>query len=319
MAEKKKNDADLSERRLIDWIKKRSAAAGNLVQIGPGDDAALVKLPSSRLLVAIDTIAEGVDFDLAGAAAAVGRKALAINLSDMAAMGAKALFCLVSVNLREDLPGRFARRLYSGMEAMAAKFDCPIVGGDVTGWSGGVVVTVAIAGVAAGKRAVTRAGARPGEKVFVTGTLGGSILGKHIRFTPRVAEGTWLARNFIPTAMIDISDGLGVDAGHIARESGVSIVLGAAGIPISRAARRIGTADGKSALSHAVGDGEDFELLFTLPAARAAKCVDEWPFKTRLTEIGTVREGKGVYLRHRDGQEEGIDTEGYEHLKRNSR
>ncbi|MCD6405487.1 MAG: thiamine-monophosphate kinase [Planctomycetes bacterium] len=317
---KRRKDTGFSERRLLDWIRKRSPAAGEVVQIGPGDDAALVKLPSSRLLVAIDTIAEGVDFDLAEAtAAAVGRKALAINLSDMAAMGASGLFCLASVNLRDDLPGRFARGLYSGMEAMAAKFGCPIVGGDVTGWPGGIVVTVAIAGVPEGKRAVTRAGARPGEKVFVTGTLGGSILGKHLRFTPRVAEGTWLARHCAPTAMIDISDGLGVDAGDIARESGVSLVLGAAGIPISRAARRLGAADGKTALAHAVGDGEDFELLFTLPAARADKCVDEWPFRTKLSEIGTVQKGKGVRLHHRDARVEGIDTEGYEHLKRNSR
>jgi thiamine-monophosphate kinase len=305
----------MPERELVRWIRRRAAFDKRLVPIGPGDDAALVTVSSPNLLVAIDTIAEGVDFTLAKATpAAIGRKALAVNLSDIAAMGGIPSWCLASVNLRECLGGAFARGLASGLLAAARKFKCPLVGGDITGWKGGVVVTVAIAGTPAGKKAITRAGARPGDIVFVTGTLGGSILGKHLSFTPRLAEAKWLATHTAPTAMIDISDGLGVDAAHVADESRVAMRLDAAALPISAAARRLARTSGKSPLHHAISDGEDFELLFTLPRAKAPAILRRWPFRTRLTVIGRADKGRGVTLTARDGTKERIDAEGYEHL-----
>jgi len=304
-----------SERRLIDWIRCRGQTASANVEIGPGDDTALVRMGSERLLMTVDTIAEGVDFTLPTASPRqIGRKALAINLSDIAAMGGRPSFCVASVALTRGIEETFARELYKGLRRAADRYGCPLVGGDVTTWDGGVVVTVAAGGVLAGKKAVRRNGARPGDLVLVTGTLGGSILGGHLRFTPRLAEGAWLAEMFPPTAMIDISDGLGVDSGHLAEESGCAISIEARGVPVSTAARRLAGESGKSALEHAVGDGEDFELLLTLPAAMAARCIEAWSFRTRLSVIGKVSKGAGVRLVHNDGSEERIDTKGYQHI-----
>ncbi len=312
---RRKKDKDMPERALIGWIRSRVSLDARKVPIGPGDDMALVAGPSKQTLVAIDTIAEGVDFVIGQARAeAIGRKALAVNLSDIAAMGALPTWCMASVALREGLGGDFAKRLASGLIKLARKYDCPLVGGDVTGWAGGVVVTVAIGGVPAGKKPVRRNGARPGDVVFVTGSLGGSILGKHLTFEPRIAEGAWLARNASPSAMIDISDGLGVDAAHIADESGVGILLDAARIPVSAAARRLAKSSGGTPLDHAARDGEDFELLFTARERKAGDIESRWPFKTRLTAIGKVRRGRHVLLETGAAEKVRIDTEGYEHL-----
>jgi len=305
----------LTEAELVGWIRNHTKVDPALVPVGPGDDAAVVKASGRRLVVTVDTIAEGVDFEIPAAAAReVGRKAVAVNLSDLAAMGAVPICCVASAVLRAGLGAGFAKDLYQGMRSIAAKFDCPVTGGDLTGWSGGVVVTVTAIGKPAGAAVVTRSGARPGDMVLVTGTLGGSICGKHLKFTPRVAEGVWLARNFAPTAMIDISDGLGVDAAHIAAESGCRVVIDAAAVPISAAARRLAGGGPGAAMDRAVGDGEDFELLLAMPAARAQKCMAEWPFRTRLTRVGEVLEGRGAVLRHGDGREERIDSEGYQHF-----
>jgi len=318
-----RGERGLSERELVRWIRGQLRYDKRVVQIGPGDDTALVAGPSRRTLVAIDTIAEGVDFTIGRGSDArriaeatpeeIGRKALAVNLSDIAAMGGIPAWCMASVTLREGLGAAFARGLTRGLLHLADKYECPLVGGDVTGWRGGVVVTVAIGGTAAGRRAITRSGARPGDVVVVTGALGGSILGKHLAFTPRVAEGIWLARHGSPSAMIDISDGLGVDAAHIADESGVAIQIDEAAIPVSAAARELARLDGKTALCHAIADGEDFELLFTMSNKAAAKAA-RWPFKTRLTVIGRVARGRGVTLLRTDGRKERIDAEGYQHF-----
>ncbi|MHC4712365.1 MAG: thiamine-phosphate kinase [Planctomycetota bacterium] len=312
---KQQRKKDLSEGELIAWIRKRIRHDRSLVPLGPGDDAAVVNAPTKRLLFAIDTIAEGVDFTLEGMTAyRIGRKALAINLSDIAAMGGRPLFCVASVVLRHGLTGSFSKSLYRGLEAAANKFSCPLVGGDITGWDEGIVVTVAVVGAPAGKRPISRSGARPGDVVCVTGTLGGSILGKHLTFTPRSAEAKWLATHFPPSAMIDISDGLGVDSGHIARESGCAILLDASAVPVSRAAARLAVEDGGTALAHAVGDGEDFELLFTLSARRAEMCHCAWPFGTKLTAVGKAERGRGSYLVFENKRRERIDSEGYHHL-----
>lgn len=313
---KRKSNADLAEREYIAWIRRHTHLDGRLVPIGPGDDCALVALPSRRLLAKVDTIAEGVDFTLDTATPEqIGRKALAINLSDIAAMGGRPVFCLASVTLRPGLGADFQKGLWRGLSQLSERFSCPLVGGDITGWKGGVVLTVMVCGTPVAKRAVTRDGARPGDVVLVTGALGGSILGHHLDFVPRLAEGAWLAKRCAPTAMLDISDGLGVDAAHIAAESGVAIEIDARRVPISAAARRLAKKDGVAPLRHAVHDGEDFELLFTMPAARAARAMAEKPFRTKITVIGRVTAGRGVWLVGADGERERIDAEGYEHLK----
>ncbi len=306
---------DPGEAELLRWIAARTRLDPARFPIGPGDDAALVNAPQRRLVVTVDTIAEGVDFKLESATAhQVGRKAVAVCLSDLAAMGAEPLCLVASAVLTRGLGGSFVKGLYKGMESAAARFDCPLVGGDLTSWAGDVVITVTALGTPVAAKAVTRSGARAGDAVFVTGSLGGSIRGKHLRFVPRLAESAWLVERFAPTAMIDISDGLGVDAGHIASESGCRICIEAARVPVSRAAHQMAAEGGACALTRAVGDGEDFELLFTLPTIKADKCIRCWPFKTRLSLVGEAVEGEGAVLRHADGKEEPIDSEGYQHF-----
>lgn len=305
----------MTEQQLVGWIRKRTRLDPRKVPLGPGDDAAVVNAGHGRVVVTVDTIAEGVDFTLdAMTARQVGRKALAINLSDLAAMGAEPLCSVASAVLTGGLGADFAKGIHEGIERLARKFSCPLVGGDVTGWSGGVVITVTALGVPAGEKAITRTNARPGDRLLVTGSLGGSSERKHYSFTPRIEEGAWLARNFPPDAMIDISDGLGVDAGHIAAESGCRIVIDAARVPVSSAARRMARSGGKDALGRAVSDGEDFELLFALSEHEAGECLKRWPFRAKLSVIGEFLEGEGVILRHADGREEGIDSEGYQHF-----
>jgi thiamine-monophosphate kinase len=275
----------------------------------------VINTPGKPLVITTDTIAENVDFSLDSASARqIGRKTVAISLSDVAAMGGKPLFVVVSAVLTSGLPERFARDLYRGIAAAAKRWQCPLVGGDLTTWGGRIVATSTVGGVAAGRKPVTRAGARPGHRLFVTGTLGGSLARKHLSFTPRLAEGAWLARDCTPSAMIDISDGLGVDAAHIASESNAALKIEATSLPVSRAARRLAANGGKTPIERAVSDGEDFELLFSLSPAKARKCLESWPFRTRLTRIGTVERGSGVRLIHPDGRSERIDTRGYEHV-----
>jgi len=305
----------MTERELIGWLKRRIRVDKSAAPIGPGDDMALVAASAKRILVAIDTIAEGVDFTLEDSSAEeIGRKALAVNLSDVAAMGGAPAWCVASVALRKGLGADFAKGIAEGLLRLSRKYKCPLVGGDVTGWKDGVVVTVAIGATPTGLKPITRAGARAGDAVCVTGTLGGSILGKHLRFEPRVAEGAWLAKYARVTSMIDISDGLGVDAAHIAEESGAGIVIDEERIPISAAAKRLAKQDRKTALCHAIGDGEDFELLFTLGQRDAERVMRAWAFRTRVTVIGRVIKGRGVVLSRADGRKERIDAEGYEHL-----
>lgn len=305
----------MTEAQLIDWIRKRTKPDPHKVPLGPGDDAAVVTASRRQVVVTVDTIAEGVDFTLDSMTPRqVGRKAVAINLSDLAAMGAEPLCCVASAVLTGGLGADFARGLYEGMERIAEKFSCPLVGGDLTRWSGGVVITVTALGMPAGERAITRANARPGDRLFVTGSLGGSLERKHYSFTPRLEEAAWLARNFPPNAMIDISDGLGIDAGHIGAESGCRIVIDAARVPVSSAARRMARSGGKDALARAVSDGEDFELLLALSDREAGECLKRWPFRRKLSVIGELLEGEGVILKHADGREEGIDSEGYQHF-----
>jgi len=315
MRDKADSKRDMAERQFIEWIRRQRRADRRLVKIGPGDDAALLRVPSSDLLAKVDSIAEGVDFTLETASARqIGRKALAINLSDIAAMGGEPLFCLASVTLRKGLGARFQKDLYRGLAELAEEFSCPLVGGDITGWTGGVVVTVFACGKPAGKKAITRSGARPRDLVLVTGELGGSILGHHLTFTPRLEEAAWLAKHFPPTAMIDISDGLGVDSGHIAEESGVKVQVDAGAVPLSVEACKLSFDDGVSPVDHAVRDGEDFELLFTMREKDVERLVAKWPFETGISVIGRVSKGRGSWLIRDDGKRKRIDSEGYEHF-----
>jgi thiamine-monophosphate kinase len=203
------------------------------------------------------------------------------------------------------------------MRKCADRFDVPIAGGDVTSWKQDLLVTCVTAlGRDAHAQPVLRSGARPGDVILVTGELGGSLLGRHVRFIPRVDESLALVRRIRPHAMIDVSDGLSSDLGHIAQESGVGAVIDEQALPVSRDARRAAKVDGRSATEHALDDGEDFELIVTMSGRDAQRVLARPPFRTRLTAIGRIVRKPGLFIRTRDGKERRLEPGGYEHLPR---
>jgi thiamine-monophosphate kinase len=203
------------------------------------------------------------------------------------------------------------------MADAAEKYACPIVGGDITSWKQPLTIGTAVVGRPAGVIPVRRSGAKPGDLLFVTGELGGSLLGRHLVFTPRVAEARQLAALVTLHAMIDLSDGLSTDLGHIVRESGVAAEVNADAVPISADAVKLSQADGRPALDHALNDGEDFELLMAVEPVDAQDLLKQNPLKTaRLTCIGRITEGSGATLIEPSGERRPLVPKGYEHFKR---
>lgn len=299
---------------LIDWIRARTPAAGR-VRIGPGDDAAALSLSGDRpALVTTDMLLEGSCFLLAEAGPErVGRKAMSVNLSDIAAMAGVPVAAFVAVGLPRSGGRGVAEGLYRGMREVADAFGVSIAGGDTNSWDGPLVISVTLIGEATGRGPVTRSGARSGDRVLLTGPVGGSILGHHLDFTPRVREALALHECCDLRAMIDLSDGLAQDAGHLARESGVGIVLRAESVPLTAAAQVRAAETGRSALEHGLSDGEDFELLFAVAPEDAARLLSEQPVPgVTLVEVGECVAEPGLWL-ERGGGREPLAARGYVH------
>jgi thiamine-monophosphate kinase len=262
------------EFEFIEWIRNRTPPAERVL-VGPGDDCAVLKPGTVPWVVTTDMLMDGTDFVLADIGPRrIGRKALAVNLSDLAAMAAEPIAAVVAVALPQGEPG-LAEELYCGIRERADEFGLPIVGGDTNSWNGPLVISITAFGETV--RPVRRNGAQPGDWIFVTGPLGGSILGHHLDFTPRIREARLLAETVDLHAMIDISDGLSQDLHHILTESRCGAVLEADAIPIADAARTMAARTGKSPQEHALGDGEDFELVFAVSAEDGAKLLKESP------------------------------------------
>jgi thiamine-monophosphate kinase len=223
------------------------------------------------------------------------------NLSDCAAMASLPAAALISVAMPQKSASDYAKELYLGIKEAGEAFNCAIVGGDTASWNGKLALTVSILGRSAGIKPVNRSGATPGEAIFVTGALGGSLLGRHMTFTPRVSLARELAKNCAVSAMIDISDGLSRDLAHICRESNVAALIDASSIPVHDDAVQM-RRDGASPLEHALHDGEDYELLFTAP-----KC--DHP-QARL--IGMVSHGAGMMIVE-SGKPRPLEPRGWEH------
>ena len=306
------------EWKLIEWIRSRTHLDPATVPIGPGDDMALVSLGGeSQCLLTVDVLLEGTHFDLARAKPRqVGYKAMAVSLSDVAAMAGKPVCALAWVGLPESRDMAFAEQLTLGLNDAADAFSCPVVGGDVTSWQQPLTIGTVVLARPAGIRPIRRSGANPGDWVFVTGQLGGSSLGRHLTFTPRIAEARRLAAMVGVHALIDISDGLSTDLGHIARESGVGAEVMAEAIPISSAATRLAKTDGRSPLDHALNDGEDFELLLAVEPEDGEPLSHTNPLgDVRLTCIGRVIEGSGVTLVTAEGERRPLPPGGFEHFR----
>lgn len=259
--------------------------------VPPGDDAAELKGFAQGLLFAADLLMDGTHFKLAEqGAAAAGRKALAVNLSDIAAMAGTPVAVTVSLALPRTGATTLAHEVMGGMLALAKEFDVAIAGGDTNSWDGRLVISVAVVGAPHRKGSLTRNGTRVGDRVLVTGALGGSLGGRHLTFKPRVREAQVLRDRYNLSAMIDVSDGLASDLRHILKESGgLGARLTKAEIPIHPDAAQ---AAAKAPLERAMTDGEDFELCFTAPDSEATRLTREQPFGSHcpIRIIGTVTE-----------------------------
>ena len=302
------------ELALIEWLRAHTRADPRSVPVGMGDDAAVLELPGGeRVLFTTDTVLEGTHFTRKRTPyRLIGRKAVASALSDIAAMGGRAVGVVVSVALPSRLRMRAAQALHRGIVELVSGYGVPVVGGDVTSWRGALALTVSVVGVLVVEEPLLRRGAKPGDAVLVTGELGGSVLGRHLSFEPRLREGEWLAQAGCVHAMIDVSDGLARDLGHILEESRCGAVVEAGLVPVSEDARRLAQRTGRTPLEHALTDGEDFELCFAVPGDEAEGLLQAWPFDTRLTRIGLIIE-RGYWLEHPDGRRERLEPTGYEH------
>jgi thiamine-monophosphate kinase len=301
---------------LIGWIRERSRVGGQ-VALGIGDDCAALRVrPGAEMLVTTDMLMDGRHFRLGEASAAeVGYKALAVNLSDIAAMAGRPIAAFVAVALPRANAVGLAKGLHDGMSPLAEAFGVTLAGGDTNAWDGPLVVSVTVLGETSERGAVRRSGARPGDSILVTGPLGGSLRGRHLRPLPRVAEALAMASAVPIRSMIDLSDGLSSDLGHILEESGgLGATLIGGSIPIHQDARAASTVDGCDPLDHALNDGEDFELCLTLADSDAERLIADPPPGLSLFRVGTIEEEPGLRLRLADGRVIPLSAGGFDHL-----
>jgi thiamine-monophosphate kinase len=293
------------ESEFIDWVTAQAKAPSPLVVVPPGDDLAVLKWPADDLLlVGVDQVLDGVHFDsVLHSPRQIGRKAMNRNLSDCAAMACLPAAAVATVAAPRGVGVEYLKELFLGMREAADPWDCAVVGGDTGSWEGKLAVTVTILGRSAGVAPVTRRGARPGDALFVTGPLGGSILGRHLSFTPRITLARELAMAGAATSMIDLSDGLSRDVRHLCDQSGVGVVIEAGRVPVHEDAHALSRRDGRSPLDHALHDGEDYELLYTGPLHLVSPLT---------TPIGRVVAEPGVML-HAAAGVAPLEPMGWEH------
>lgn len=273
--------ADIGEdaliRRLVRGLKLDSS-----VLAGPGDDCAVVKGSKNPLLLKTDTVVEGVHFTAETPSRLVGRKAMARVISDFAAMAATPRHALITLIAPPQTPVRRVVDVYAGLRAMAEAHGVNIVGGE-TSKGAQLIITVSLTGEAPRGRWVSRKQARSGDCLYVTGKLGGSIKGKHLRFEPRMAEARWLAANLPVRAMMDISDGLAQDLPRLSEACGLGFKVDTGSLP-----RTPGCT-----VTQAWGDGEDYELLLAvsgeIPSRKLVAWQNKFP-KLPLTRIGSLVE-----------------------------
>jgi thiamine-monophosphate kinase len=293
----------IGEFGLIERIKKAARTDASVIK-GPGDDCAVVKFDDVQyMLLTSDMLVEGVDFTLQAKPFLIGRKALAVSLSDIAACGGIPRYALVSLGMPKKTSVRFVDDVLRGMHALAKTHKVNIVGGDISR-AGRLVFDVAVVGLVEKENLVLRSGAKKGDVVLVSGPLGGSILGKHLTFTPRLKEARHLVRHYKIHAMIDISDGLSQDLNHILQASRVGALLYEESIPLARYAK---------GLRDALSMGEDFELLFTMSPREADRLLkkERIPFWA-IGEI--VDKGSGLTLIDKNNHAVRIKPQGFRHF-----
>lgn len=306
----------MGEFAFIEWIRKHQKRRRDVV-LGIGDDCAVINVSSDKLcLITTDMLVDGTHFDLKKCAIRdVGRKAIACSISDIAAMGCQPTVAVISICFPEHTTKKFVRELYAGIWHISDKYAIEIVGGDIISGRGPFCINVTMLGKDNELKPILRSGARVGDKILVTGKLGGSILGKHLSFEPRLKEALVLNKNFTIHAMIDISDGLSADLNHILEESGVGAVLDEDQIPISPAAVKLSKKTGYTPLYHALSDGEDYELLMTLSKVQAKRILSSDLLNdVKVSCIGEIVKSNGIWMKSSGGNIRPIKPHGYEHL-----
>jgi thiamine-monophosphate kinase len=308
------------EQDFVAWLLGHIPADPRL-EVPPGDDAAVLRPPAQRrTVVTVDMLMEGVDFILGNDCTprAVGHKALAVSLSDLAAMGARPEAAVAAVALPRRGGDALGRGLLDGMLALAGEHGVTLAGGDTNAWDGPLVISTTAIGSVLPGAAWRRDGARVGDLLVVTGRCGGSLLGRHLAVTPRCREAAHIAAHFPVHAAIDVSDGLSLDLARMMQASGTAAVLDLGSIPIHPDAVRMSQSadDTRTPLEHALGDGEDFELLLAMPpeaAQAAATAAVTWPEGTPVTVIGEVVAGSGLFQRGPGELRQPLEPRGFLH------
>jgi thiamine-monophosphate kinase len=300
------------EDEITAWFARRSTLSATEFPIGIGDDMAQIRLGGESVFITTDMLLDGVHFDLREATLAqVGYKAMAVSLSDCAAMATIPVAAVVSVALPEGFGSDELKQLHSGITRAGDRFGCALVGGDITSWKGKVpfAVNVAMLSRQAGNEPVRRSGAKVGDGICVTGSLGGSRAGRHLEFEPRVEEALKIAQMVKINSMIDISDGLSSDLNRLCKASRVGAIIIAGQIPMSEDAQK-----NAEPLSCALNDGEDFELLFTLSQKDCGRLLEKWDDSTSVSQIGNVTDTGKIQIKMADGRLGDVEAGGYEHL-----
>jgi thiamine-monophosphate kinase len=304
------------ELALIHWLRER-LPSHPLLKLGIGDDAAILDMRSTaECVVTVDALMDGTDFELDKIdPRRAGRKALAVNLSDLAAMAAEPLAGVVALVLPKAAGLELAIQLYEGMLPLAEKHGLVIAGGDTNSWDGPLVVSITLLGKVTPRGALRRGGAKASDRILATGAFGGSILGCHLDFEPRVAEALLLNERYKLHAGIDVSDGLSLDVSRMAAESKCGALLHLDRIPITDDARRLAAqlSNSSTPLDHALGDGEDFELVFTVSPEEAQRILADKPLTVPITEIGEMIPESGLWQCGEKGEKLPLKPRGWEH------
>jgi thiamine-monophosphate kinase len=325
---------ELGEFGLIGAIRRRARVDRRVWRLGIGDDAAVLRArPRDELVWTTDALVEDVHFRWSTTdARSLGDKSLAVNLSDVGAMGATALGCLLTLGVPADVSPARLEGFVSGFLRRARASRCPLVGGDTVRAPVWMIGVSAVGAVARG-RALLRSGARAGDRIMVTGELGGAaaglallsasgastpterrLVGRQLCPRPPHTAGAALVRGRLARAAIDVSDGLAADLGHVARESGVAARVEVERVPLAPGLARVASRLGLDALELALTGGEDYELLFAAPADGPTASAYARKLGCRVTEIGVFARGRGVQLT-RGGRPYALGTRGFAHFK----
>ena len=329
----------IGEFGFIDKISKGCLIRPDNIIRAIGDDAAAFTVPADRIsLITTDLLVERVHF-IRNAISGfdLGYKALAVNLSDIAAMGGEAREAFVSIGIPRNCPLDYLEAVYDGMKNLAAKFDVNILGGDTTGSEIDLIINVVVYGTAAKDRLLRRDAAQPGDTIFSTGYLGDSKAGLHLILNnlprdsaemtalykahvlpePHLYEGRFLAGQPGIRAAIDVSDGLSSDLGHIAEQSGVGATIYARNIPISESLGIFCNAHGFDPVAYALAGGEDYTLLCTAAAENAEEIARKFQneFKRPLFAIGEITSEERLVVAYGDGSSKPLVRGGWDHFK----